>query len=126
MMADSAHPIAVVIDDDPDAAEALAIVLRDLGADVVAGSSATAILAQTCERTPLITWIVSDFDLGDETGIESASALRRYAPGARVLILSGNIVGAAAKAAAAAGFDTMEKPATAAAIAAWLDLASLR
>ena len=121
MIAGSPKPLAVVIDDDPAAAEALELTLRDWGADVIAARSVRAVLAEIAEVAPTISWVITDFDLGAENGVEGARAVLAEAPQARVLVLSGNLDGGAGRAAAEAGFDALEKPAAVSAIAAWLE-----
>ncbi|MES1156878.1 MAG: response regulator [Alphaproteobacteria bacterium] len=121
MIAGSAKPLAVVIDDDAAAAEALELTLRDWGVDVIAACCARSAMERAGDRSAQITWVITDFDLGAENGVDSAHTLLAKAPKARVLVLSGNLAEAAGKAAAKAGFDAMEKPAAAAAIIAWLE-----
>ena len=121
MIAGSHRPIAVVIDDDARAADALELMLRDWGAEVVAALSAEAALERLGARADAAAWVITDFDLGGTNGVDGAKLLLTAAPGARVLVLSGDR--GASKAAAAAGFETLEKPAQAGAITAWLERA---
>lgn len=116
----SVRPLAVVIDDDPGAAEALALTLQDWGADVVSGACASEVL--TLVRGARVSWVITDFELGPHAnGVSDIAPLLAAAPAARVLVLSGAPLDQARRAAAGAGFDYMSKPATAEAIGAWLE-----
>ena len=111
-----------MIEDDLDAAEALGFVLRDWGAEVATGVSASSVAGKLGPRTRDIAWIVADFDLGARpNGIDCALDLVNLAPQARVLVLSGTFLGSGEPVAKAAGFDFMPKPATPHAIIRWLE-----
>lgn len=116
------RPLAVIIEDDAAAADALALLLRDFGADTAHGLSLSDLRAAIGRRAADIRWIITDFDIGAaETGVSLAARLTPLAPAARVLVLSADSDGGAAAAARAAGFDVMAKPADAEAIASWLE-----
>ncbi|MBL8536017.1 MAG: response regulator [Hyphomonadaceae bacterium] len=116
------RPFIVVIEDDNASAAALELTLRDWGADVVCGHLSDALLRTTSQRSGAISAIIADFDLGPRpNGVTVSRRLREIAPQAPVLVLSGAFNGGAAQAAAAAGFDFMNKPAPANAITAWLE-----
>lgn len=116
------RPVVVIIEDDAASAAALELTVVDWGADVVSGESAQAVLTCAGGKTEQTRAIIADFDLGaGSDGVLASSQLRQIAPQARVLVLSGMFNSRAARAAAGAGFDFMAKPASAAAIMAWLD-----
>jgi DNA-binding NtrC family response regulator len=116
-------PVALIIEDDPSSAEALALLLRDWGAEVVQASSDVSVAALS-PRYRDLSWIITDFQLGDgANGVTLATQLTKLAPQARVLVLSGSFHGRAMTAAEEAGFEVMQKPARADAIIAWLERA---
>ena len=114
--------IAALIEDDTDAAEALALVLHDWGVDTATDVGAQRLANALGDRVADIAWIIADFDLGPgEDGVAVAKQLTQYAPDARVLVLSGTVRGRGQVAARAAGFDFMSKPAGRDAIIGWLE-----
>lgn len=117
----AAKPLALVIEDDAPSAEALSLILRDWGAEVLQGESGDAV-APLSQHFPALRWIITDFHLGSgQDGVSVAKGLKKSAPGARVLVLSGSFHGRAALAAQEAGFEVMQKPARANTIVAWLE-----
>jgi DNA-binding NtrC family response regulator len=113
--------IVAVIANEPAQAEALALVLRDHGAEVAVGANCTELTAQLGPRVAQIGWIITDFDLGGEIdSLARANDIAASAPDARVLLLSSVID---ARRASHVGFDTMDKPASADKIMAWLERA---
>lgn len=67
----------VIIEDEPAAADALAMIIRDWGADVAVGADTTAITEQLGPRVNEVGWIITDFDLGRcdfDTGLRSRRA----------------------------------------------------
>jgi DNA-binding NtrC family response regulator len=105
--------LVLLVEDDAAAAEALLLILRDWGAEVIHGLGGDA-LAAANERLNEVRWIITDFNLGKgEDGISLVKRLRTAAPAARVLVLSGSFTGRATAEAAQAGFDVMQKPARA-------------
>ena len=116
--------IVAVIEDEPGAAEALALLLRDWGAEVAVGSSADSIVSQLGSRLSEVRWVITDFHLGPGAdGVSLANDIAASAPGARVLVLSGALSQRAMVAAAKAGFEVMDKPARPDKIVAWLERA---
>jgi DNA-binding NtrC family response regulator len=117
-------PLALIIEDDASSAEALSLILRDWGAEVMhAGESAT-VSATIGGRLPDLHWIITDFHLGRGVdGVTLVQTLKKSAPHVRVLVLSGSFHGRATVAAEDAGFEVMQKPARAEAIIAWLERA---
>jgi DNA-binding NtrC family response regulator len=114
-------PLVVVIEDDPASSEALSLILRDWGADVVTAASANAAVAALGARAAETSAIITDYNLGPgPDGVSGVRTLALLAPAARVLVLSGSFHGKATRAAAKAGFELMSKPANAEAIIAWL------
>jgi DNA-binding NtrC family response regulator len=115
--------LVLLVEDDAAAAEALLLILRDWGAEVIHGSGGEA-LAAANGRLSEIRWIITDFHLGKgEDGISLVKRFRTAAPAARVLVLSGSFTGRATADAAQAGFDVMQKPARAKSIIEWLERA---
>ncbi|HWA00976.1 MAG TPA: response regulator [Caulobacterales bacterium] len=113
------RPLAVVIDDDPQAAEAVGLTVRDWGADVIVAANAAEALALLGRKARVVSWIITDYELGAGVkGVDDVQSLRAVAPNARILVLSG--ARGSGDAAARAGFDNMSKPANAAHIHAWL------
>jgi ActR/RegA family two-component response regulator len=120
-MAD-AKPLALVLEDDAAAGEALALVLSDWGAEVALCADHSLIHDTLGPRLSRTRWIITDFNLGDgPDGVALARVLVQTAIRARVLVLSGSFHGRAAAEAAAAGFEIMTKPARTEAIIAWLE-----
>jgi DNA-binding NtrC family response regulator len=114
----------VIIDDEPAAADALAVIIRDWGADVAVGSNARPIAEQLGSRVNEVGWIITDFNLGPgPDGVALAQEFASAAPGAKVLVLSGSFHGRATAAAAKAGYEIMQKPARAEMIVSWLERA---
>lgn len=117
--------LILLIEDDAAAAEALLLILRDWGADVVHGADVDAVIADLGPRVADIAFIITDFHLGHgQDGVSLVKRLRETAPRARVLVLSGSFTGRATADAVEAGFDVMQKPARAKAIIAWLERGS--
>jgi DNA-binding NtrC family response regulator len=116
------RPLILLLEDDAAAAEALQLVLRDWGADVVHGLDAAQVFAAAGARASGASMIITDFHLGaNVTGVTLAQQLRETAPGARVLVLSGSVSGEAQRAAADAGYAFLRKPAPPRAIIDWLE-----
>lgn len=117
-------PLVLVIEDDPSSAEALSFILRDWGAEVVHGANPAAVDIAIVGRASDLECIITDFHLGaGPDGVTLVKGLKRSAPQARVLVLSGSFHGRAMEAAENAGFEVMQKPARADAILAWLERA---
>lgn len=117
------RPLALVIEDDTGSAEALALILRDWGAEVAHASGETALPA-LADKMVALRWIITDFHLGNgPDGVTLVKRLVQLAPQARVLVLSGSFHGRATEAAEQAGFEVMQKPARAEAIVSWLERA---
>src|SRR5262249_53138101 len=111
-----AKPLAAIIEDDPSAADALELVLRDWGAEVLIAAEPQQLLDRLGPRIAELEYVIADYDLGDGAGgVEAAQRLIAKAPQARVLVLSGAFR-SGAPAARAAGFSFMAKPARAGAI----------
>jgi DNA-binding NtrC family response regulator len=116
--------IIAVIEDEPTSAEALAMILRDWGAEVAVGADPGDIAAQLGPRMAEVGWIITDFNLGDDRdGLSRVDRIASSAPEARVLVLSGGLNRRAAAAANKAGFEVMDKPARPDKIVAWLERA---
>ncbi|MGD9967362.1 MAG: response regulator transcription factor [Hyphomonadaceae bacterium] len=112
----------LLLEDDAAAAEALQLVLRDWGADVVHGLDAGQVFAAAGARAKNASMIITDFHLGPvANGVSLAQQLRETAPDARVLVLSGSVSGEAQRAAREAGYAFMRKPAPPNAIIDWLE-----
>jgi len=116
------RPLALIIEDDAASAEALALVVRDWGAEVLMADCAEAVQRVVPEPNTRLRWVITDFHLGDgPDGVSIALDLMRAAPHLRILLLSGSFHGRAALAGAAAGIETMQKPARVEGIIAWLE-----
>ena len=114
----------VIIEDEPAAADALALIIRDWGGDVAVGADAKTVAEQLGARVNEIGWIITDFDLGPgPDGVTSVQEFATAAPSAKVLVLSGSFHGRATAAAAKAGYEIMDKPARAEKIVSWLERA---
>jgi DNA-binding NtrC family response regulator len=119
----SAKPVILVIEDEAEAREALGLILQDWGGHIIAGANERDFDAVD-GRWSDIKYIIADFDLGAAPdGVTLAQRLVRRAPGARVLVLSGQMSAEAPRAAARAGYAFLPKPATAKTITAWLESA---
>jgi DNA-binding response OmpR family regulator len=117
----SSKPLALIIEDDPTSAEALAFILRDWGADVLHAATDRAVDAMA-PRFAELRWIITDFHLGaGPNGVTLVQRLATLAPQARILVLSGSFHGRASAEAADAGFDVMQKPARAVTFVGWLE-----
>lgn len=116
-----AKPLALIIEDDPASAEALALTLRDFGAEVMHSRDGSVSMEAVESRIQELKWIITDYHLGaGPDGVSLARRLKLSAPQARVLVLSGSFHGKAATAAQNAGYEVMQKPARADTIVAWL------
>lgn len=114
----------VIIEDEPAAADALAMIIRDWGAEVAVGSNEKPIAEQLGTRVSDVGWIITDFNLGPgPDGVALVQEFTSAAPEAKVLVLSGSFHGKATAAAAKAGFEIMQKPARAEMIVSWLERA---
>lgn len=117
-----AKPLVIIIEDDPASAEALALILRDWGAEVLHGVATAPIQASLAGRDGEVRWIITDFHLGEGAdGVTVVRELTAKTPNARVLVLTGSFQGRAGAVARDAGFEVMEKPALAKKIVDWLE-----
>ena len=116
------NPFVLIVEDDAASAEALGMILRDWGAEVAHAVSADGVATVDPERLRGLRYLITDFHIGPgPDGIALAAQIAAQAPNVRILVLSGSFHGRAAVAAAAAGYEIMQKPARAEAIVAWLD-----
>lgn len=115
------RPLILLLEDDLASAEAMQLVLRDWGADVIHGADADEILAVADVRAANATMIITDFHLPAGDGVSAAQRLRKRAPRAPVLVLSGSLNNDAKRAAKDAGYAFMRKPAPPRDIIAWLE-----
>lgn len=97
------------------------IVLRDWGADVVHGADADGVTSAAGAQAAHATIIITDFHLKRTDGVSAAKQLRKRAPRAQVLVLSGSLNNDAKHAAKGAGYAFMQKPAPARDLVAWLE-----
>lgn len=117
----SKRALVIVVENDAEAAAALALTLRDFGLEVAAGNAVDGLAAELRLRGSEVAAIITDYDLGTmPNGILAAEALRDLYPDTPVLVLSSEFTEKAAVAAAQAGFDYLQKPAGASLIADWL------
>lgn len=115
------RPLILLLEDDVASAEAMQLVLRDWGAEVVYGADADDIVSNAGAHTAQADMIITDFHLPETNGVSAAQQLRKRAPHARVLVLSGSLSNDAKHAAKGAGYAFMRKPAPPRDIIAWLD-----
>lgn len=116
------RPLILLLEDDTPSAEALELVLRDWGADVVHCPDPDDALTAAGARPERVGVIITDFHLGPErNGVSVAKTLNKSAPQAHVLILSGSLSNDAKQAATEAGYAFMPKPAQADDIIAWIE-----
>lgn len=115
------RPLVLLLEDNPASAEAMALVLRDWGAEVVHGAGVEEIAAAAGARTASAAIIIADFHLPAADGVRAAQQLRARAPDARVLVLSASLNNDASRAAQGVGYAFMSKPAPPRAIIAWLE-----
>jgi DNA-binding NtrC family response regulator len=117
----STRPLIFLLEDDNASAEAMQIILRDWGADVVHGADAENVVSAAGSRASSALIIITDFHLPAADGVSAAKLLRKRAPNARVLVLSGSLNNDAKRAAKGAGYAFMPKPAPRRDIIAWLE-----
>jgi DNA-binding response OmpR family regulator len=115
------RPLILLLEDDYASAEAMQLVLRDWGADVVHGAGAEDITQSAGALAANATMIITDFHLPATNGVSAAQQLRARAPRARVLVLSGSLNNDAKHAAKGAGYAFMPKPTPTREIIAWLE-----
>lgn len=115
------RPLILLLEDDSASAEAMQLVLRDWGADVVHGADAEDVVFSAEGRASKASIIITDFHLPAGNGVSAAQRLRKRAPRARVLVLSGSLTNDAKLAAKDAGYAFMRKPAPPRDIIAWLE-----
>jgi two-component system response regulator DesR len=116
-----ARPLILLLEDDRASAEALQLVLRDWGADVVHGADADDVVSAAGSRAAKAAMIITDFHLPSANGVSAAQQLRKRAPRAQVLVLSGSLNSDAKRAARGAGYAFLPKPAPPREIIAWLE-----
>jgi len=117
----SKRPLILLLEDDRASAEAMQIILRDWGADVVHGADVKDISSAAGARATQANIIITDFHLPGADGVSAAQQLRERAPQAQVLVLSGSLNNDAKRAAKSAGYAFLPKPAPPRDIIAWLD-----
>lgn len=120
----SKRPLVLLLEDDRASAEAMQIILRDWGAEVVHGADIAHISSAAGARTTRANIIITDFHLPGADGVSAAQQLRERAPQAQVLVLSGSLNNDARRAAKSAGYAFLPKPAPPGDIIAWLNRTS--
>lgn len=115
------RPLILLLEDDQASAEAMKLVLRDWGADVVHGADVEDIVSSAGAQTAAATMIITDFHLPETNGVSAAQQLRKRAPRAHVLVISGSLSNDAKSAAKGAGYAFMRKPTPPRDIIAWLE-----
>jgi DNA-binding NtrC family response regulator len=122
MTADGRAGLVIVLEDDRQSAEALALLLGDWGYECLHGEALDEVLPLVRQRAGEIRAVISDYHLhGGTTGIEAARAIEAAGVAAPILLLTGTLRGAARRAAGAAGYRFMEKPVAPERLKAWLD-----
>ncbi|MEZ5960113.1 MAG: response regulator [Hyphomonadaceae bacterium] len=115
------RPLILLLEDDQASAEAMKLVLRDWGANVVHGADVDDIVSSAGTHAAAAAMIITDFHLSKGNGVSAAQQLSKRAPRARVLVLSGSLSNDAQSAAKGAGFTFMRKPAPRRDIISWLE-----
>ncbi|MBX3429806.1 MAG: response regulator [Hyphomonadaceae bacterium] len=115
------RPIILLLEDDSASAEAMQLLLRDWGADVVHGADADDVSLAAGPRVDQARIIITDFHLTETDGVSAAQKLRARAPRAQVLVLSGSLSNDAKHAARGAGYAFMQKPTAPRDLIAWLE-----
>lgn len=115
------RPLILLLEDDHASAEAMQLVLRDWGADVIHGADASHVTQAAGALAARAAMIITDFHLRATNGVSAAQQLHARAPRARVLVLSGSLNNDAKLAAKGAGYAFMRKPAPPHEIIAWLE-----
>ena len=86
-MADKAKPKILVVDDERVIADTLAIILNQHGYDATAVYTGTGAVEQARSGHPDL--IISDVIMPDMNGIEAAIQIRKFLPGCKILLFSG-------------------------------------
>lgn len=98
-----AHPLVLVVDDEPLVADTLAAILSRAGFDTAAAYGASAALELARGVQPA--FLISDIYMPGMNGIELAMTLMKSSPACRVLLFSGHATREDLKEARAAGYD---------------------
>jgi len=77
----------LVVDDEPDMVNMLALALRRRGYEITTVTEAARALSLVSER--LFDVVISDFKMPDMTGLELTSRLKRINPSLKVIIATG-------------------------------------
>lgn len=93
----------LLVEDDPDLAEAYRLVLDARGFETEAVDTAESALARLADDPPGL--VVADLGLPDLAGPGLVARLRRAAPGARLTVLTGEAAGATRRRCLDAGAD---------------------
>ena len=118
------NPSSLIIEDDPAAAEALLLILRDWGAEVLHGASGDAVAAACAARHAELRWIITDFHLGDgPDGVTLVQAPLRPRRKRACWCCRARSTARHGGGGPRPGFEVMQKPARAKAIVAWLERA---
>lgn len=120
----TSRPLILLLENDVATAEAMQLALRDWGADVACGGDADDVTTAVGSRAQAARIIITDFHLAATDGVSAAKHLRKRAPGAQVLVLSGSVNNDARRAARSAGYAFMQKPTPARDLFAWLERTS--
>ncbi|MDE1463082.1 response regulator transcription factor [Spartinivicinus poritis] len=113
------HPILLIVDDDTALLQVLARAMRKRGYEVITACC----IESTCKLLTLFTpqFAIIDLKLANESGLEVIPLVKRHAPTAKLLVLTGYASIATAVAAVKLGANNyLCKPATAAEIEAAL------
>lgn len=118
--------LVLMLEDDPGAAQALAMLIADWGYECAHAPRVAALRPTIEQRASQVAAIISDYHLEDGvTGLEAIEEARRAGVRAPALLLTATLRGDARRAAEAAGLKFMEKPVNADKVRAWLDSAVL-
>ncbi|HEU5450729.1 MAG TPA: response regulator [Terriglobales bacterium] len=86
-MAEKGKPRVLVVDDERVIADTLAIILNQHGFDASAVYTGTAAVERARATKPEL--IISDVIMPDMNGIEAAIQIRKFLPGCKILLFSG-------------------------------------
>jgi len=123
-MSANPRPPVLILEDDANAAAALATLLSDWGYEPLCAAGLAGLDAVVDGRGSEIRAVITDFHLDGCTGPEALERLTALGTRAPVLLMTGSLRGGARAAARAAGHGFLEKPADATDVLKWLKRAA--
>lgn len=115
------RPLILILEDDPGAAAALAMVLDDWGYETLGGTAPQDLDPALVGREREVRAIITDYHLNGCTGPQAIAGLRARGIEGEVLMMTGTLRGKARLEAKSAGHAILDKPVAVDDLFSWLE-----